>query len=196
MKTKRLTSLTSIAFLMGFVVPASALDLNLNLGGDLGATLGISSSSDDEESSGGLALGLDGGLGIGLEANGGANNGGGAVTVNGNADAAAQLFANASARARVEAVINLIVNSNWATGDLAGHAAIDAAFDVTAWLEAQTAADFNAAVAANRGEINDLHAAIAANAAMSAWLQANNIDLQSVVALGMTAEGTLVAFTD
>lgn len=31
---------------------------------------------------------------------------------------------------------------------------------------------------------------------MSAWLQANNIDLQSVVALGMTAEATLVAFTD
>ena len=193
---KSLTSLTSIAFLMGFVVPASALDLNLNLEGDLGATLGISSSSDDEESSGGLALGLGGNLGIGLNANGGANNGGGAVTVNGNADAAARLFANANARARVEAVINLIVNSNWATGDLAGYAAIDAAFDVTAWLEAQTAADFNAAVAANWGEINDLHAAIAANAAMSAWLQANNIDLQSVVALGMTAEGTLVAFTD
>jgi hypothetical protein len=193
---KGLTSLTSIAFLMGFVVPASALDLNLNLGGDLGATLGIAGSSDDEESSGGLALGLDGGLGIGLNANGGANGGGGAVIVNGNADAAATLFANANAAARVEAVINLIVNSNWATGDLAGYAAIDAAFDVTAWLEAETTADFNAAVTANAGEINDLQAAIAANAAMTAWLQTNNIDLQSVVALGMTAEGTLVAFTD
>lgn len=194
---KSLTSLTSIAFLMGLSVPASALDLNLNLGGDLGATLGIAGSSDDEESSsGGLELGLNGRLGIGLNANGGANGGGGAVTVNGNADAAARLFANANARARVEAVINLIVNSNWATGDLAGYVAIDAAFDVTAWLEAQTTADFNAAVAANWGEINDLHAAIAANAAISAWLQANNIDLQSVVALGMTAEGTLVAFTD
>ncbi len=192
---KGLTSLTSIAFLMGFVVPASALDLNLDLGGDLGATLGVS-SSDDEESSGGLALGLDGGLGIGLNANGGANGGEGAVTVNGNADAAAQLFADANAQARVEAVINLIVNSNWATGDLAGYAAIDAAFDVTAWLEAETAANFNAALVANAGEINDLQAAIAANAAMSAWLQANNVDLQSVVALGMTAEGTLVAFTD
>jgi hypothetical protein len=187
---KSVSFFASLALTIGVTGQAYAFDLNLDVGAALGANIGIIGSSED--GSGGLALGLDGDLGMGLNANGGAD----AVTVNGNADAAAQLIANANAQAKVDAVINLIVNSNWAVGDLAGYAAIDAAFDVTAWLEAQTAVDFNAALIANAGEINDLQAAIAANAAMSAWLQANNIDLQSVVALGVTAEGALVAFTD
>jgi hypothetical protein len=94
-------------------------------------------------------------------------------------------------------VITLILDSQWQGNELNAAVSVDGAqaYSVATWLTAETWGRFNAAVEQAHQQIHNLQVAIAANSTMSAWLQAENIDLSSVVALGVDTEGQLVAFT-
>lgn len=191
MTFKTFLPLGAMAALLGVTAPAAALDIGVGLGG----TVQIGGA------------GADLGVGIGVDIGAGAGAGAGAGTGGGNATGAAaggalstaaavDFFANADVSARVQAVIDLMA-SNWDAGALASASAEGAvAYDVGAWLDARTRAQFDAAATASASAILALQAAIAANASLSAWLSVQDIDVASVVALGATADGTLVAFTD
>ncbi|MEX1181271.1 MAG: hypothetical protein WEB63_10755 [Cucumibacter sp.] len=110
---------------------------------------------------------------------------------------AASLIASAAFNERIEAVIRLIETSDWEQGSFDGTTSVDgsAAFDVDGWLTSDTAADFDAAPQANWDEVQELHAAIDANGAFSAWLEGGGIETGNVVAVGETADGSLAVFT-
>lgn len=169
---------------LGLASPASALDLNATVGIGVGANIGVGAGASHEGgNNGGGRLELDTGAAAAATLNAG-----------GRANAAADLFADMAFNARVNSVVELIATSKWEANGLAGHDSIGAVFDVNAWLDATTTATFDAVVAANVTAIADLHAAIAANAALALMLQAQGIDANSVVAIGAAADGSLVAF--
>ena len=93
--------------------------------------------------------------------------------------------------------IALIDASDWTTTSLSGLNDVEAtAYDVTSWINAGNEAAFNLALTANADEIEDLHAAIAANASLESWLVANNATADDVVAIGVAADGSLAVFTN
>jgi len=177
----------TVAF--GIAVPAQALSLNVEAGVDVDLGLGAGEAGGEGEASdaGGEATAEAGGeAGLQLGAGGRFADYGAAATI-----------ADGEADARLDMVIGLIAESQWQGDEFQGAVNIDGAqaFSVAAWLRDETEARFRAAVQAAIEQIQNLQTAIAANASMSAWLQAQNIDLSTVVAVGVDAEGQLVAFT-
>jgi hypothetical protein len=101
------------------------------------------------------------------------------------------------ANAYVNAIIALIANTQWQGNEFNGNVAFDGAhaYGVAAWLSAETEARFRSAVQQSWSQIQNLQAAIAANANLSAWLQAQGFSVSSVVAMGVDAQGRIVAYT-
>jgi hypothetical protein len=182
---------TTMAAALGMGAPtyAQGLDLDLDAGVDVDIEIGAGgggSDSGDESGAGAgeAAVGVGGGVGVQLNRDGGS----------GGAEAAPVAFANADAA--VDLVISLIAESNWQGNEFGGAVTFDGAqaFSVAAWLSAETEARFRAALEQSWSQIQNLQAAIAANATMSAWLQAQGLAVSSVVAVGVNAEGQFVAF--
>jgi hypothetical protein len=169
-------------------VPAMALDISL------GASVDSTASASSGEGSG---------LSVGLGANLGANVGLGQDDINSTDSIGSSLSANASAAASLTSdddlsvVISLIETSTWTGDSLAGLTDIDAtAYDVTGWINADNAAALEFALTDNAGEIEDLQAALTANAALDAWLEANNASAEDVIAIGVAADGSLAGLTN
>lgn len=186
-----LVTITSLAVVLGAVSPVSSFELM------------IGSRSSANSSSGGSSLSFDAGASFYAQAGGGSETSGDgtstglAASGNSSASVAASLIASADFEERMQAVIRLINDSNWSETSFAGVTSLEGgtAFDIGGWFTAATAAEFDAALEANWGEIQILHAAIEANSAFSAWLEGLGMDTGSVVTVGQTADGSLAVFT-
>jgi hypothetical protein len=182
------TLATALACLTILSAPAMALDISV------GASLGGNASTSSGEGSG---------LSLGLGADLGANVGLGHDDINSTDNMGSSLSANASAAASLTSdddlsvVISLIQTSTWTGDSLAGLTDVDAiAYDVSGWINADNAAALEFALTDNAGEIEDLQAALTANAALDAWLEANNASAEDVIAIGVAADGSLAVFTN
>ena len=184
MKAKTLAA--ALVCLSTMSAPVLALDIGL------GVSVGGSTSASSGEGSG---------LSVGLGASADANLGLGGLGASDTTTAA--LSANAAGDASLTSgddlsqVIALIDASNWTDKSLSGLTDIEAtAYDVSSWINAGNEAAFDLALTANAGEIEDLHAAVAANASLESWLEANNATADDVVAIGVAADGSLAVFTN
>ncbi|MDC9822618.1 hypothetical protein PRN20_02630 [Devosia sp. ZB163] len=185
MRTQTLAA--ALACLTALSAPAQALDLGL------GASIGVGASTSAEGS--GLSLGVGADLSAGASM--------GAASPSDTVSTSASLTANASADASLTAddelgqIIALIDASVWTTKSLSGVTATDAtAYDVAAWIDSGNQAAFDLALSANADEIEDLQAAVAANQSLESWLEANNATAEDVIAIGVTADGSLAVFTN
>ena len=180
------TLAAALACLTILSAPAMALDIGL------GASLGGNASASSGEGSGlSLGLGADIGANVSLD------------DINSTDSTASSLSANASAAASLTSdddlsvVISLIQTSQWTSDSLAGLTDVDAtAYDVSGWINADNAAALGFALTDNAGEIEDLHTALTANVALDAWLEANNVSTEDVIAIGVAADGSLAVFTN
>lgn len=189
----RITALLSTtAFVAGLVFATSA-SAQLNIGGNanVGVNVGIGGGGGNAEAGAGANVNANvtGGAGAGAEGNGEAAGAGAA--------AVAAAFQELDLDARVNAVVNLIANSDWATGATVATAegAVVAAFNVGAWVQSETEEMFETTLDAYAAAIANLRAAVSINAELAAWLTANGISLDSVIALGFAAGGDVVVFT-
>lgn len=63
-------------------------------------------------------------------------------------------------------------------------------------VTADNSAALDLALSANADEIGELQAALAANASLNSWLEAQGTEASEVIALGVAADGSLAVFTD
>jgi hypothetical protein len=135
-----------------------------------------------------LALDLNAGVGVTAGANVDTTVTG-AIGANASAD-------NADLNLRLDGLLKLINDTDYsndsfsAVADLSATSLVkvDDLFD----LDAQSKID--AAVQANLDEHEDLSAAIDANASLKAWLDANGIDANSVIAIDVSADGSVEVY--
>lgn len=178
------TLAAALACLSILSAPAMALDVSL------GASLGGNASASSGEGSG-LSLALGANVGLGLDDITSPDSTGGSLSAN--ASGAASLTSDDD----LSVVISLIQTSQWTSDSLAGLTDVDAtAYDVSGWITADNAAALEFVLADNADEIEDLHAALTANAALDAWLEANNASAEDVIAIGVAADGSLAVFTN
>jgi len=185
MKTRTLAA--ALACLCVLSAPALALDIGV------GVSLGGNASASSGE--GGLSLGLA--TDIAATASVGHDN------LSANDSTGISLSANGSAAASLTSdddlsvVIGLIETSHWSQTSLAGLTEIDGTtYDVGGWINAENATAFDLALTGNADEIDDLQSALSSNAALSAWLDANNMAAEDVIAIGVAADGSLAVFTN
>ena len=127
---------------------------------------------------------------------GGGSDAGGDVSGSASADASGSTSADLALDDPLLDVIVLINGSVWTDSSFSGVAGIDATtYDVGAWINSDNSAAFQSTLEANAGDIAELQAAIDANAEFSAWLDAENADVSSVVAVGVASDGSLAVFT-
>ncbi len=189
---------------IGIGSESSGIDLDLGLGADADVTLDGDTEGEDDGNVD-IGIGVDGGITIEGDTEGGTEgNVGVGIGVDANANATVDgdgtdVLGDADADARVELVIGLIAQSAWdAEADLGDTATFTGteALSVGLWLTSETEAMFQTTVDENMESITNLRTAIAANASLSAWLESEDVDVDTVVALGVTADGELVAFTE
>jgi hypothetical protein len=186
---KAQTLAAAFACLAAMSAPVLALDIGL------GVAVGGGASASTGEGSGlsvGLNASANAGLGLdGLDSSGAISTTTAALSANGSGDA------SLTGNDELTQVIALIDASVWTELSLADASTEGAtAYDVAEWLDAGSATSFNLALDANASEIEDLHAAIAANASLESWLEANNATAADVVAIGVAADGSLAVFTN
>lgn len=186
------TAAISIAALVAAlaVTPSLALDLNLGLGAN--ANAGASSGDD------GANAGLDLGLGVNLDAgdDDADNDGLGVDTAATGSIGASVTDDNLDLDARLDLLLQLINESDydetsftaWADASSTTLIDTDDIFD----LDGQ--AKIDAAIEANVDEHDDLSAAINANASLKAWLESNDIDAASVIAIDVGADGSVEVY--
>jgi hypothetical protein len=174
------TAAISTAVLVAAMAVTPAMAFGLNAG--LGASVGVSSDGGDMSADAGLGASI----GAGSEGGAGAN---GTVTgsVGAGASGADGLNVNLDALLRLIASADYGSNSLsvWSNASATSVINTDDLFD----LDAQSKID--AAVKANWGEHQDLSAAIDANASLKAWLAANHIGADSVIAIDVGADGSV-----
>ena len=184
MKAKTLAA--ALVCLSTMSAPVLALDIGL------GVSVGGSTSASSGEGSG-----LSVGLGASADANLGLGGLGSSDTTTSALTANAAGPASLTSGDDLSQVIALIDASNWTDKSLSGLTDIEAtAYDVSSWINAGNEAVFDLALTANADEIEDLHAAVAANASLESWLEANNATADDVVAIGVAADGSLAVFTN
>jgi hypothetical protein len=184
------TAAISIAALVAALAatPALALDLNVGLGANVGVNVSGSDDSSIDASAGGSA---DGGVSVGTDD--------GDLGVDTNVTGAIGATASAGDEdigVQLDGLLQLINDadydegsfSTWADASATSVVKVDDLFD----LDAQSQID--AAVQANLDEHEDLSAAINANANLKAWLDANDIDANSVIAIGVSADGSVEVY--
>jgi hypothetical protein len=190
-------SLASVlAVLMALAAgPAVALDLGVSVG----ASASTSGNAGNGDSSLNVDLGVDAALSAAVDDG---DDGDDTTTGSVSANAAASATASVSASSTDEDdplfdVIGLINASAWTSTSFSSLNQVNASVnDVSAWINSENSAALNAALEANAGEITDLQTAIAANAAFSAVLDAEGEDASNVIAVGVTADGSLAVFTE
>ncbi len=187
-----MVSISALTVALGFATPADALDLAF--GGS--ATSSGSASAGSSHST----------LGLGAEFGAAITTGGGEPSDGANTNAAlgahasdsmvAALLAAQSIDVRIATVVRLIEESSWSEGSFDAMSSLtgSVAFDIEYWLTAENRQVFDSALEANWSEVIDLHAAIAANEMLSVWLAGAGIPIESVVAVGQAANGSLAVF--
>ncbi len=160
-------------------------------------SLGLGGSATVSLGGGGLSIGADASaqtsglsLGTGLS---------GSVTDTGvDGDTGGSLADTLSSDDELARVVRLIERSNWsasAFADVTG-VAHGTTYDVTGMVDADNRAAFDLALSANADEIGELQAALAANASLNSWLEAQGTEASEVIALGVAADGSLAVFTN
>ena len=167
------------------VTPSMALDLNVGAGANAGVTV----SGDDD------------GVSAGANAAAGATVSGDNDDLGVDAAATGAIGASASddsldINARLDALLQLIADSDYEETSLSAwsSASSTTVIDTDDLFDAEGQARIDAALAANLDEQDDLSAAISANANLKAWLDANNIDSDSVIAINVAADGSVEVY--
>jgi hypothetical protein len=205
------TAAISIAALVAAlaVTPSMALDLNVGLGANAGANV----SSDDDSAGAGLGLGVnlnanadsdddgdDTSVSAGANVSGGASVAGdddlGVDTAVTGAIGASASDDNLDINARLDALLQLINDSDYEDTTLSAwvDASSTTVINTDDLFDLDGQAKIDAAVSANVEEQDDLSAAISANANLKAWLDANNIDTDSVIAIDVNADGSVEVY--
>jgi hypothetical protein len=184
MKTTAAISIAALVAALA-VTPVMALDLNV------GANAGVSASSDDDNTNAGLDLGVD------VNANAGGDDGeGGDLGVD--TSATGSIGGSVSDESldldsRLDLMLRLISESDY--DDSSFSAWVDGSSTVVVntddIFDADGQAQIDAALQANLDEHDDLNAAINANASLKAWLDSNDIDAASVIAIDVSADGSV-----
>lgn len=187
-----LVSISALTVALGFATPAAALDLAL--GGS------ATSSSTTSAGSSHSTLGLGAEFGADLAVGGGESGDAGPPPATLGADASgsmvAALLGAQSIDVRIATVIRLIEDSIWSDASFDAMSSLDGsvAFEIEPWLTADNRQEFDAALEANWTQILVLHEAIAGSEMLSVWLAGAGIPIESVVAVGQAANGSLAVF--
>lgn len=163
-------------------VPGFAVSLNL----------GVSASA----SAGGSGLSVDLGADAAASASG----------LSGSADAstletgstAVSIADTLSSDDELTRVIGLIETSRWSASSFANVSGVASGttYDISGMVNADNQAALDLALSAGADEIGELRAALAANASMNSWLEAQGTEASEVIALGVAADGSLAVFTN
>ena len=203
--TRLSLSVAALLVAIGTGVPA-AQAFSLSVGGSADASATASGTSTSAGGSLGANVGLDVGQSSGTTSGSAGTTAGTTASTGSDGSVSAGASAAASASTslaaltpsgKVAAAISLIENNNWTKSTLAGTASLsgDAMVDLTPLLSASTQASLDAALNANASGVGNLQAALAQNAAISAWLASNDVSAENVVAVGANADGSLTFFT-
>jgi hypothetical protein len=112
-------------------------------------------------------------------------------------DSAATGSVAADVWGNVALVVDLIESSDWTAHSVAGLAVTQAAaIAVNDAANTDARATLDAALGVYASEIGGLQAALAGNTSLRAWLDAQGIAFDSVIAADITAEGSLTVYTD
>ena len=186
------TAAISIAALVAALAVTPSLALDLNLGVSANANAGASSGDD------GANAGLDLGLGVNLDAAGDStdNDGIGVDTAATGSIGASVTDDNLDLDARLDLLLQLINESNYEETSLTAWADASSTtlIDTDDIFDLDGQAKIDAALAANVDEHDDLSAAISANASLKAWLESNDIDADSVIAIDVGADGSVEVY--
>ena len=173
---------------------APGFAVSLNLGGSASVSVG----------DGGLSIGVGAdasagtaGLSLGAGLSGGAtSDGGGTSDAAGSAEVS---IADAlSSEDELGRVVRLIETSNWSADAFANVSGVASGttYDISGMVTADNSAALDLALSANAEEIGELQAALAANASLNSWLEAQGTQASEVIALGVAADGSLAVFTN
>jgi hypothetical protein len=170
-------------------VPASALDISI--GGSVGGRASCSTGDS------GLSAGLGASASASVEAGGSSDD---ADDTSDSASASASTTGSVSLDVDENDplldVMLLIRSSNWSKTSLSGLSDFNGqTHDVDVWLNSENSSAFEQTLSAHAGDIADLQYAAAANADFNAWLNSENTDASAVVAVGVSADGSLTVFT-
>ena len=192
-------------------VDVSSDEGDSNAGVGLGVDLNADAHNDD-----GDGLDVDAGLDAGANATVDSDDDdGGSVSAGGSVDAGATVDSG-DAGVGVDTSATGAINAQTSDDDLDVNARLDALIELIndsdysdtsfdAWADASNTTVINvddlfdlegnaridAAIQANLGEHDDLNAAIDANAGLKAWLDSNGIDASSVIAIDVSADGSV-----
>lgn len=202
------TAAISIAALVAALAVTPSLALDLKVG--VGANAGVSASSDDNDSSANAGVGL----GVNVDANSGDDDS--SLDVGVGVDAGVSAEGDDDSSTSVDGTVTGAIGTSTDEGDLNVSARLDALLSVindadydeasfSAWSDASATtvirtndlfdldaqSQIDAAVQANLDEQDDLNLAINANASLRAWLDSNDIDAASVIAIDVSADGSV-----
>ena len=180
------TAAMSIGALLAALAATPTMALDLNVG--VGANAGVDVSSDDDNASAGVGLGVDlnagaedddGDLGVDTAATGSI---GGSLS-----DDSLDL------NSRLALMLRLINESDYDDSSFSAWADASSTTLVNTddIFDADGQGQIDAALQANLDEHDDLHTAINANASLKAWLESSDIDAASVIAIDVSADGSV-----
>lgn len=190
MTSKSIAAISAI--LLGLAsTPVLALDLNV------GGSASGSASGSSGDSGGSASFGADISGSLSVNGRKGDDGEGSSASASATAAAAGDASASLTSDDPLLDVIALINASNWSETSLDGWAGIEGTtYNVSGWISAENSAALDATLEAHKDRIARLHAAIAANAEVSAWLASEHVNVSSVIAVGVAANGSLVVFTN
>lgn len=170
--------------------PVSALDISI--GGEAAAE-GSAGTSDS-----GASAGVESGAQVAGDT--GSDEAGGSTSIDagasGSVSASVDMAIGDGERDPLHEVLLLIQASTWTPASFSAVTEVEATtYDIDAWITSENSAAFESTLAASADEIADLQAALAANAEVDAWLEAQGTDASAVVAVGVAADGSLAVFT-
>ncbi len=174
---------------------APGFAVSLNLGGSASVSLGggggVSVGVGSDASAGGSGVSLNASLGAGANAD---------LTGDATATGSAGVSVadTLSSDDQLGPVVRLIETSDWSASSFANVTGVanGTTYDVSGMVTADNKAALDLALSANATQIGELQAALAANASLNSWLEAQGTQASEVIALGVAADGSLAVFTD
>jgi hypothetical protein len=177
---------TALVALLPAILPHPALALSLGLSANGSASAGIGSNASS------LGLGVDAGLDLTLPTGASAS----AISTTSTASTGTAA-AGLGQAGNVGLVVDLIQSSDWTQTSFSGMGNLSAnVVSVSDGGSADARATLDAALGVYATDIGELQLALAASPELSAWLSSGGIQLESIVAAAMAADGTLSVFTD